>query len=119
MFKKLKKEFKEGDVHVVQYYLIRNLGLGKVEPLLHDPNVSSIACENGKIFVERKNFGRLDANISMDPEEIDDVIGKIADATKKEISEEMPILATEYLEFNVNATVGFGNVPSTFSIKRS
>ncbi len=119
MFKKMKKEFSEEDVPKIQYALLKKEGLGKIEPLLHDPHIKNIFCENGDIMVEHDELMKLKTNIHASAEEIDDILGKIADAAGKSISEEKPLVVTDYREFKVSATAGFGHVPSTFSIKRS
>jgi len=96
------------DILKLFYYLWRDLiGLGKIEPLFHDPFIEDISCDgyNTYVFVHHSKFGILRTNIIFSEKELDDLILKIAQRTGRTISYSEPLLdATLPDGSRVNAT---------------
>lgn len=80
------------------YYVERDfIGLGKIEPLLHDPNIEDISCDGVKIpiFIYHRNgrIGTIRTNISYgSPDELDSFTNKLAQRSGKTISVAEPLL---------------------------
>ncbi len=80
------------------YYVERDfIGLGKIEPLMHDPNIEDISCDGVRIpiFIYHRNgrIGTVRTNISYSsPEEIDSFLNKLAQRSGKTISVAEPLL---------------------------
>lgn len=84
--------------NVLIYYIQRDfLGLGKIEPLMRDPNIEDISCDGVgiEIFVYHRNpkLGSLRTNIRFETrDEIDSFILKLAQKCNKTISVAEPLL---------------------------
>jgi len=80
----------------ILYYIYRNfLGLGKIEPLMHDPNIEDISCDgvNIPIFVFHRKFGSLKTNIKFESDdELNTFVTKLAQRCGKHISVAEPLL---------------------------
>ncbi len=81
-----------------QYYLFRDfIGLGLIEPLLHDPNIEDISCDgtNIPIFIYHRNpiYGQLKTTIVFKKkEELDSFVLKIAQKTGRTLTIAQPLL---------------------------
>ncbi len=83
---------------VFEYYLIRDfLGLGKVQPLMNDPNLEDISCDgvNIPVFVYHRNpkIGSLMTNIVFSTkDELDEFVIKLAQRCGRSVSVSEPLL---------------------------
>ncbi len=81
-----------------EYYIMRDfIGIGPIEPLMHDPNIEDISCAglNIPIFVFHRNpnFGSLKTNITFkEKEDLDSFAIKLAQKSEKTISVADPLL---------------------------
>ncbi len=72
-----------------------SLGLGKIDPLIHDPNIEDISCDgnNLPIFVYHRKFGSLKSNIQFDTgDELNSFVNRLAQKCGKHISIAEPML---------------------------
>ncbi len=101
-FQKIKKKLKIKTT-VVQdakllYYIYRDfVGLGKIEPLMHDDNIEDISCDgvNIPVYVYHRNpaYGQMPTNIVFtSKEELDSFVFKLAQKCGRGISVANPIL---------------------------
>ena len=80
------------------YYMYRDyIGLGKIEPLMHDPYLEDISCDGVgiPIYVYHRNpfFGSIETNIVFETkEELDTFVMKLAQKGEKSISMAEPLL---------------------------
>jgi len=78
------------------YYLGKDsLGLGKLDPLLKDPNIEDISCDgsNVPLFLYHRKYGSLKSNINFSSEdELSSFIFKLAQKCGKHISIAEPML---------------------------
>ncbi|MFH0752270.1 MAG: hypothetical protein V1914_01605 [archaeon] len=105
------------------YYLKRDLlGFRRIDPLMHDANVTGIFCEglNKPIKIEYKGVPeKIETNITFkDPKDLNTLINKIAAFAGIPISEATPIIDTVINGFKINATVGMGDISSKLTIKK-
>jgi len=83
---------------VMKYYIFRDfIGLGRIEPLLKDPNLEDISCDGVgiPIYVYHKDprFASMRTNIKFDSaEELDKFVMKLAERCGKTISIASPLL---------------------------
>ncbi len=101
-FEKIKKEEKLQltDIQNMKflYYIYRDfIGLGKIEPLMHDPNIEDISCDgvNLPVFVYHRDphFGEMATNIYFfTKEELDDFVMLLAQRCNRSVSVANPIL---------------------------
>ena len=82
--------------HKIFYYIGKNsLGLGKIDPLLKDPNIEDISCDgaNVPIFLYHRKYGSVRSNIEFDNEEqLSSFIFKLAQKCGKHVSIAEPML---------------------------
>lgn len=82
----------------IQYYIYRDfIGLGKVEPLMHDPNIEDISCDGVSIpiFVYHRNpmYGQIQTNLMFrSKKELDDYVLRLAQKCNRAISIAEPLL---------------------------
>lgn len=94
----MEKKLDTGKKRVIQYYLHRDfVGMGKIEPLINDPNIEDISGDGVgiPIFVAHRDprFGYLETNIMFnDKEELDEFVVKLAQRCGKSISMANPIV---------------------------
>ncbi|MCD6092499.1 MAG: type II/IV secretion system ATPase subunit [Candidatus Aenigmarchaeota archaeon] len=83
---------------ILKYYIFRDfIGLGKIEPLLKDPNIEDISCDGVgvPIYVYHKDsrFGSLRTNILFKTKrELDNFVMKLAERCGKTVSIANPLL---------------------------
>jgi len=81
-----------------QYYLYRDfIGIGKIEPLMHDPYIEDISCDGVgiPIYVYHRNpfFGSIETNVVFETkEELDSFVMKLAQRGEKSISMAEPLV---------------------------
>lgn len=103
---KLKLTYSDDLLAKMKYYLFRDiLSLGKIKPLLHDKDINSIFYTPNLVEVNYKNQ-KLKTNISLNKEELNNLIEKIAEKTKNKISKKSSNLETTYKSFKIQATLG-------------
>ncbi len=82
----------------ILYYIERDfIGLGKIEPLMQDPNIEDVSCDGVQIpiFIYHRNssIGTLRTNIMFDSaEELDTFTNKLAQRCGKTISVAAPLV---------------------------
>jgi flagellar protein FlaI len=80
------------------YFIYRDfIGLGPIEPLMHDQNIEDISCDGADIpiFIYHRNpmYAGMETNIKFDnSEELDSFVLRIAQKTGKTISVAEPLL---------------------------
>jgi len=78
------------------YYIGKSsLGLGKLDPLMKDPNIEDISCDgsNVPIFLYHRKFGSLKSNVHFnDEEELSSFVHRLAQKCGKQISIAEPML---------------------------
>ncbi len=83
---------------ILEYYVFRDfIGLGKIEPLLHDPQIEDIHCDgfNIPLFITHRNplYGELQTNIIFPTKEsIDSFVLRIAQKSGKALSIAEPLM---------------------------
>ncbi|MCD6371879.1 MAG: type II/IV secretion system ATPase subunit [Candidatus Aenigmarchaeota archaeon] len=83
---------------IIKYYIERDfLGLGKIEPLMRDPNIEDISCDGVGIpvfiFHRDPEIGSVETNIVFnDREELDSFVIKLAQICGKSISVTEPLI---------------------------
>lgn len=98
IIKYFKFKLSEEETEILKYYIEKEfLGLGKIEPLMKDPNIEDISCDgvNIPIYVFHRDprLGSIPTNIVFeDPEELDSFIIKLAQICGKSISVAEPLM---------------------------
>ncbi len=105
------------------YYLKRDLyGFRRLDPLMHDANVTAIFCEGTSkpVRIEYKGLPeRIETNVIFkDPKDLNTLINKIASFAKVHLTEATPIMDTTINGFKINATIGIGDISSKLTIKK-
>ncbi len=83
---------------VLKYYIYRDfIGLGKIEPLVHDPYIEDISCDGVgiPIFVYHRNpyIGSIETNVFFeDKNELDGYVMRLAQKSEKSISMAEPLV---------------------------
>ncbi|UCD03807.1 MAG: type II/IV secretion system ATPase subunit [Candidatus Woesearchaeota archaeon] len=86
------------EILVVKYYVFREtLGLGKIEALMHDPNIEDVSCDGVKlpVYIYHRNprFGEMPTNIIFnDKEELDNYVLKLAQKCGRSLSVANPLM---------------------------
>ncbi|RLG76100.1 MAG: flagellar protein FlaI [Thermoprotei archaeon] len=83
------------DYMYLKYYIIRDkVGLGILEPFLHDPWIEDITCKGvGPIYLVHKIFGPLETNIEFrSSEELDLFVIRLSERIGKPVSHARPIV---------------------------
>ncbi len=106
--------------HIYKYFV----GLGKIEPLMHDPFIEDIGCDGIgiPIYITHKKYGNLRTNIRYDDEqELEEFIIKLAEKCNRYISYAEPLLDGTLPDGSrVNATLSSDVTTHgpTFSIRK-
>lgn len=83
---------------ILQYFIERDfMGLGKIEPLMHDPNIEDVSCDGIGIpifiFHRSPDIGSVVTNVKFsDGDELDNFITRLAQLSGKSISVAEPLL---------------------------
>ncbi len=89
----------ENEKQILDYYINRDfLGLGAIDPLMHDSRIEEISCDgiNIPIYVFHRDpkLGSIQTNISFNnPEELDDYLVRLAQICGQSISVTDPLLS--------------------------
>lgn len=111
----------------ILYYIERDfIGLGKIEPLMKDPNIEDISCDGVgiPIFIYHRNplIGSIKTNIVFnDKEELDIFVNKLAQRCGKNISIAQPLIGGSLPDGSrVQATLGtdIARKGSNFTIRK-
>ena len=96
LLKKYKKELPQESEDKLKYYLVRDfLGYGKIDLLLHDPNIEDISCNgvNTPIYIWHRVHESLPTNVIFPTkEELDFTVSRLVYRTGSQISIANPIL---------------------------
>jgi flagellar protein FlaI len=118
----------ESDKHVLVAYLLQNsLGLGDLEPLMHDNNLEEVAINSSTepVWVYHKKYGWCKTNVQMKSEEaIYDISAMIGRRIGKQINTLNPVMDAHLSTGDrVNATVfpvsSFGNTVTIRKFSRN
>jgi len=118
----------EGDKKVLTAYLLQNsLGLGELEPLMHDNNLEEVAINSASepVWVYHKKYGWCKTNVQMKSEEaIYDISAMIGRRIGKQINTLNPVMDAHLSSGDrVNATVfpvsSFGNTVTIRKFSRN
>ena len=88
----------EEEIEILNYYINRDfLGFGRIEPLMHDPNIEDISCDGVGIpifvFHRDSRLGSVMTNIVFDrADELDSFIVRLAQLCGKSISIAEPLV---------------------------
>lgn len=88
----------EKDTKVIKYYIYRDfIGLGKIEPLMHDPYIEDISCDGlgVPLYIYHRNpfIGSVETNIFFEnEEELDTFIMRLAQKSEKSVSMAEPLV---------------------------
>ncbi len=83
------------ELKAVKYLMIRDkVGLGVLDPFMHDPNIEDISCSGlGNIFIEHRIFESLKAPVKfVDKKDLDAFVIKLSEKIGKPISYFNPIM---------------------------
>ncbi len=91
-----KIEIEDKSLSKILYYLYKDsLGLGKIDPILKDPNIEDISCDGAgsPLFLYHRQYGSLKSNVAFDTEEeLSSFIHKLAQKCGKHISIADPMI---------------------------
>ncbi|MBC5793492.1 MAG: Flp pilus assembly complex ATPase component TadA [Nanohaloarchaea archaeon] len=80
----------------ILYYIYRDfVGLGKVEPFMHDPYIEDLGCDgtNTPIFAVHSEFGSVKSDISFDDgDKLENLVIKLAERCGRYVSYANPLL---------------------------
>ena len=80
----------------ITYFLKKELlGLGKLEPLMKDPNIEDISCDSSDVplFIYHRNYGSLVSSVKFaDEDELSSLVVKLSQKCGKHISIAKPML---------------------------
>jgi len=103
LMKRVQQVMKDYDIKLdkasrgkVIYYIEKNsLGLGKIDPLMKDPNIEDISCDgaNVPLFLYHRQYGSLKSNIEFkEEEELASFVHRLSQKCGKHISIAEPML---------------------------
>jgi type IV secretory pathway ATPase VirB11/archaellum biosynthesis ATPase len=109
----------------ILYYIYRDyVGLGKVEPLMHDPYIEDIGCDGvgTPIFAVHSEFGSVKTDVAYEDEErLENVVVKLAERAGKYVSYADPLLdgaLPDGSRVNASLTEDVTSKGPTFSIRK-
>jgi archaeal flagellar protein FlaI len=78
------------------YYAERDLvGFGKIDPLMHDPNIEDISCDgvNKPVYIWHRQFESIETNLQFESDEdLDNLVVKLVHMAGKHVSSAFPIV---------------------------
>ncbi|WP_254837928.1 type II/IV secretion system ATPase subunit [Natronomonas marina] len=92
------------------YYLYRRFrGFGRIDPLMHDPNIEDISCDGYEVplYAYHDDYQDIETNVSFQQEELDSYIVRMAQQAGRHISVGNPIVETT-LEDGSRAELALG-----------
>lgn len=94
--RELNIDLRPGQFTRLLYYIYRNfVGLGKLEPIMHDSYIEDIGCDgvNIPVYVTHKKYGNIKSNIVFeDQRELQEFVIKLAERCGRYISYAEPLL---------------------------
>lgn len=127
MIKLMAETFPKDKQQEILYYIERDfIGLGRIEPLMQDPNIEDISCDgtNIPLYIYHRNpqIGSIRTNIIYTtPEELDSFVNKLVQRCGKTVSVAEPLIdATLPDGSRLQATLGtdIARRGSNFTIRR-
>ena len=121
LLKQTAPDLTEEQLTNIKYYAVNSLfALGRIEPLLHDKEISGIKCDGiGKYIIIRRDGKLLKTNIIFkDKEDLDSYIKKLAQRFNKTLDENNPIVDTVDKDHRFHLILGLHGASSKFSIKK-
>ena len=121
LLKKSAPKLSEDHLTNIKYYLMNSLFLlGRLEPMLHDKEISGIQCDGiGKYVLIRREGKVLKTNVVFeDREDLDSFLKKLARKLNKTLDEKNPIIDTVHRDFRFQITLGLHGASSKFVIKK-
>lgn len=118
---KKKFKLKEGHEDNLKYYAVNRLfTMGKIEPLLHDEDVTQIKCRGvAKPIIVMRKGKEYPTNLSFkDVNELETFIEILRQRTEQKLDKKHPTLDTTHRNFHVHATLGINIANSKFILKR-
>ncbi|MFW6045832.1 MAG: type II/IV secretion system ATPase subunit [Natronomonas sp.] len=79
------------------YYLYRLFrGFGRIDPLMHDPNIEDISCDGYDIplYVYHDDYQDIETNVSFGEEHLDTYIVRLAQQSGRHVSVGSPVIET-------------------------
>ncbi|WP_434084092.1 type II/IV secretion system ATPase subunit [Haloglomus halophilum] len=92
------------------YYLWRRFrGYGKIDPLMHDPNIEDISCDGYglPLYAYHEDYQDVETNVSFGEEELDSFVIQLAQQSGRHISVGNPVVETT-LEDGSRAELALG-----------
>ncbi|MFB6214166.1 MAG: ATPase, T2SS/T4P/T4SS family [Candidatus Nanohaloarchaea archaeon] len=109
----------------IMYYIFRDfVGLGRIEPFMHDPYIEDLGCDgNGiPIFAVHSEFGSLKSDVVFDePDNLKNLVVKLAERCGKYVSYANPLLdgsLPDGSRVNASLTEDVTSKGPTFSIRK-
>lgn len=109
----------------IMYYIYRDfVGLGKIEPFMHDPYIEDLGCDGTgiPIFAVHSEFGSVKTNIAYDEEDqLKNLVVKLAERCGKYVSYANPLLdgaLPDGSRVNASLTEDVTSHGPTFSIRK-
>lgn len=109
----------------IMYYIYRDfVGLGKIEPFMHDPYIEDLGCDGTgiPIFAVHSEFGSVKSNVSFDEEDdLKNLVVKLAERSGKYVSYANPLLdgsLPDGSRVNATLTEDVTSHGPTFSIRK-
>ena len=100
----------EDNLNNIKYFVVNYLfGLGKIEPLVYDKDVTEIHCENYNAPLKVDYNGKIiETNISFSSkEQLDNFILELASKAGQKIKRKKPSVSFNYRDLYFECTVGF------------
>ncbi|MGD6852960.1 MAG: type II/IV secretion system ATPase subunit [Candidatus Bathyarchaeia archaeon] len=80
----------------ILYHAERDLvGFGKIDPLMHDPNIEDISCDgvNKPVYIWHRTFESIETNLQFESDEdLDNLVVKLVHMAGKHVSSAFPIV---------------------------
>jgi archaeal flagellar protein FlaI len=80
----------------ILYHAERDLvGFGKIDPLMHDPNIEDISCDGVKkpVYIWHRTFESIETNLQFESDEdLDNLVVKLVHMAGKHVSSAFPIV---------------------------
>jgi flagellar protein FlaI len=96
VIKEYEIELSEESLNKIIYYLGKSsLGLGRIDPLMRDPNIEDISCDGAgvPVFLYHRKYGSLKSNVNFKTEdELSSFVFRLAQKCGKHISIAEPML---------------------------
>lgn len=106
------------EMEKIRYYLVRDLiNIGKIAPLIDDRNVKEIICEKNQIKIKYREV-EMQTNISVNQDEINEIINNIAQKVNVKLSKNNPFLSTVFKGLTIQASLGSEYMEPSFVIKK-